>query len=148
MFKFLLISLAQKSSSKFDGCYFRKRGKTVLKISQTIKHPDRRNSSRNDNMAIKRQLFPQVSSPLVDSGGLGCRVSICKSLLCHDRFLELKNYFKTWKILFLLPAPHASCQPRCCREGCERVYRDAKSRGILSSIFSSSIYLLSDLEVT
>lgn len=112
IFKFLLVSLAGKSSSKFDGCYFRKRGKTVLKISQTIKHPDRRNSSRNDNMAIKRKLFPQVSSPFVDSGGLGCRVSICKSLICHDRFLELKNYFKIWKILFVLPAPHVSCQPR------------------------------------
>ena len=93
-------------------------------MTQTVKNPNRRNSSRNGNTASKRKAVSSCS-PSVDSAGLGGRVGICNGVC----FATIGFYFKTWEILFILPVP-VSCQPPCCKEARgECVYRDAGQVG-------------------
>ena len=73
-------------------------------------------------MASRGKAVSSCSSPSVDNAGSGGRVSV-RNRVC---FVTIGFYFKTWKILFMLPAPHVSCQAPCCREGQgEHVFSDA-----------------------
>lgn len=95
-------------------------------MTQTAKNPNRRNTSRNGNTASKRKAVSSCSSPSLDSAGLGGRVGVCNRVC----FATIGFYFKTWEILFMLPVPHVSCQPPCCKKACgECVYRDAGQVG-------------------
>lgn len=122
---------------------FLKAGKQSYQWPKQLRIQIGRNTSRNGNTASKRKAVSSCSSPSLDSAGLGGRVGVCNRV-CFATigfYLRHGRFSSCCQSSCILPTPLLQkSMRRVCLQRC-------RVRGILGSIFSSPLYLPSDLRL-